>query len=119
MPLTLNLWVKPSPLFISENEEEEPVEFEWHCKSGLAENIQLVKEEFCKERGLKPFKIIITGPPASGKSHYAVKLAQHYNITHIHMKKLLDEIENWNKEREEEVMYKREFKRKKKELEYL
>ena len=33
------------------------------------------------------------------------------------MAKLLDEIENWNKEREEEVMLKREIKRKKKELE--
>ena len=32
-------------------------------------------------------------------------------------KQLLDEIENWNKEKEEEVTYKREIKRKKKELE--
>ena len=85
----LNLWLKPSSLFISANEEEEPVDFNWHCKSGLAVNIQLVKEEFCKERGLKPFKIIITGPPASGKSQYGKQMAEHYNITHIHMHKLL------------------------------
>lgn len=32
------------------------------------------------------------------------------------MKKLLEEIENWNKEKEEEVMVKRELKRKKKEI---
>lgn len=59
---------------------------------------------------MKPFKVIITGPPASGKSHYGEKIAKHYNITHIYMNKLLDEIENWNKEREEEVLYKREIK---------
>jgi hypothetical protein len=70
VPLMLDLRVKPSSLFISTNEEEEPVDFNWHCKSGLAVNIQLVKEEFCKERGLKPFKVVISGPPASGKSYY-------------------------------------------------
>jgi hypothetical protein len=70
IPLNLNLWVKPSPLFVGSTEEEE-VDFTWHCKSGLAANIQLVKEEFCKERGLKPFKIIINGPPNAGKSFFA------------------------------------------------
>jgi adenylylsulfate kinase-like enzyme len=30
-----------------------------------------VKEEFEKERGLRPIKIFITGPPCSGKSFYA------------------------------------------------
>jgi adenylate kinase family enzyme len=37
----------------------------------LAANIQLVKEEFCKERNLKPFKICIVGKPFTGKSFYA------------------------------------------------
>jgi len=41
-----------------------------HCKEGLKNNIASVKEEFQKERGLKPFKIFITGPPASGKSFF-------------------------------------------------
>lgn len=75
-------------------------------------NIQKVKEEFCKERGLKPIKIFITGPPASGKTKYAKQIAEHYNITHISMEKFLDEIVNWNKEKEEEVMKYREIKKK-------
>ena len=66
----LNLKLRPSSLFVSQNEEEDPVEFEWHCKEGLKNNISKAKEEFCKERGLKPVKICITGPPASGKSFY-------------------------------------------------
>mmetsp|Transcript_32002 Transcript_32002/g.23160 ORF Transcript_32002/g.23160 Transcript_32002/m.23160 type:complete len:191 (+) Transcript_32002:800-1372(+) len=78
--LLLNIKAKPSKLFVAEeagNEDDddqdngEGVEFDWHCKAGLANNIQLVKEEFCKERGLKPFKVLITGKPASGKSHFA------------------------------------------------
>ena len=81
--MMLNIKVKPSSLFVPDTEggedgEEEEAEadedagdFSWHCKNGLAQNIQLVKEEFCKERGLKPFKIAITGKPCSGKSYFA------------------------------------------------
>ena len=85
----LNIKAKPSRIFVpdavgaeggdadadAEAEAEEGGEdaggFQWHCKAGLAVNIQRVKEEFCKERGLKPFKIGINGKPCSGKSFYA------------------------------------------------
>ena len=76
-----------------------------------------MKEEFCKERGLKPFKVCVGGPPATGKSFYARQIAEHYNITHVHAKKMIEEIVNWNKEKEEEIFRKREIKRKKKEIE--
>ncbi len=70
----LNLRVQPSTLFVAPETTEEggaaEVDFNWHCKSGLAANIQIVKEEFCKKRGLKPVKIFITGPPGAGKSFY-------------------------------------------------
>ena len=39
----LNLKVRPSTLFVSQNEEEEPVEFDWHCKDGLKTNIAKAK----------------------------------------------------------------------------
>jgi adenylate kinase len=73
IPLMLNLLIKPSSLFVGGGGEEEggdAVDFNWHCKSGLAANIQVVKDEFCKKRGLKPVKILVTGPPGSGKSFY-------------------------------------------------
>ena len=65
-----------------------------------------MKEEFCKERGLKPFKIAITGKPCTGKSHFAAKLAEHYNVPHIHTEQVLNDIKNWNKEKEDEHMRK-------------
>ena len=116
--MLLDLKIKPSKLFVQQGgEEEEPVEFDWHCKSGLAANIQTVKNEFCKERGLKPNKILITGPPASGKSKYGKMMAEHFNVPHIHVQKLIEEIDNWNSEKEEEVNRKREEKKRKEEEE--
>ena len=75
----LNIKATPSSLFVqgaAEADAEAEAEaadgdFNWHCKNGLAKNIQLVKDEFCKERGLKPFKIGITGKPCAGKSFFS------------------------------------------------
>ena len=79
--LMLNIKVTPSNLFVQAGAdggdggdgdgEDGQGDFIWHCKSGLAANIQLVKEEFCKQRGLKPFKTFITGKPCAGKSYFA------------------------------------------------
>lgn len=113
----LNIKAKPSPIFVQESntpegEEAEAEEeggddggFKWHCKGGLAANIQQVKEEFCKERGLKPFKIAITGKPCSGKSFYAAQLAKHYGVPHIHKEQVLADIQNWNAEKEAEYKF--------------
>ena len=112
----LNIKAQPSTLFVQESKEdgeegegaEEGAEeggFNWHCKSGLAANIQRVKEEFCKERGLKPFKIGISGKPCSGKSFYAAQLAKHYGVPHIHKEQVLHDIQNWNKVKEEEYHF--------------
>ena len=90
----LNIKALPSKIFVPESaggegdgdaEEAEADEggFQWHCKAGLAANIQRVKDEFCKERGLKPFKIGVNGKPCSGKSFYAAQLATHYGVPHI------------------------------------
>ncbi len=87
------------------------LEVKWHCKSGLAANIQTLKKEFCEVRGLKPIKIFITGPPAAGKTYYGQQLAEHYNVPHVHVKKLIEEIENWNSEKEDEI-YKRRGEKK-------
>lgn len=82
--LLLDLKVTPSSLFIAQKAEGAPaedepeegegggdvLELDWHCKSGLAENIQLVKKEFEKQHKHRPVKILITGPPCSGKSFF-------------------------------------------------
>lgn len=90
--MAFHLHMKPSTLLFNDAEEADPVEFDWHCKEGLAENIKKVKDEFCKVRGLKPIRIFISGPPLSGKTFHGKKLAKHYNVPHIDLKQLIQEI---------------------------
>lgn len=56
-------------------------------------------------------KIFITGPPSSGKSFYGKQLAEHYNVPHIHVGKMLEDIAVWNQEREDAILKKRAIKR--------
>jgi len=114
----LNIKCNPSPLFATADavEGEEAAEagegdFNWHCKGGLAKNIQTVKDEFCKERGLKPFKISINGKPCAGKSFFSKQLAEHFNIPHIHKEQVMQDIQEWNAEKQREYEFKQSEKK--------
>jgi len=52
-------------------------------ESGLIENISSLIQEYKDSRGLWPIKIILHGPPASGKSILAQKLAAEYKIHNL------------------------------------
>lgn len=111
--LMMNIKAQPSSLFVGEEPGEEgeggDADFSWHCKAGLAGNIPLVKKEFCQVRGLKPFKIAVSGKPCTGKSHFSQQLAKHYNVPHIHTLQVLDEIEHWQDELESNDKKKKEI----------
>ena len=99
--LTINLKMKTSSVFkdgqlTPEQEEEENAEellnalkFNWHSEKGIIENVNNLNTEFNTFRGLNPVKIFISGPPASGKSHYAKILAKYYNIPHVKVDELI------------------------------
>lgn len=65
--------------------------FTWHCKKGIIGNMTKLNTEFNEFRGLNPVKIFITGPPASGKTFYAEKMAHYYNIPRVSVQQLSDE----------------------------
>jgi adenylate kinase len=105
----LDLDVEPSVLFVKDEpvlaEGEEPPEepedspyigIKWLCKAGLPASVDLIKKEFEVARHLRPMKVCLIGPPCVGKSFYAEQLAEHYNVPHIHMEKLLSELLNWD-----------------------
>jgi adenylate kinase len=69
------------------NEEEEKLlGFEWHCREGIWGTAKQLNEEFNVARNLIPVKIMVTGPPASGKSYYSDQITKNYDIPHITIK---------------------------------
>ena len=95
--LTLNLWLAPSKILIppkADDEDEAKMPFDYHCLTGLRTNIRKLNEEYNRENGLRPVKIFVTGPPASGKTHYGRKLAEHYNVPLIQVAEVVAAAEN-------------------------
>ena len=132
--LTLNLRMRSSDVMKDgepPEDAEDPEEaakllkFPWHWEKGIFKNALSLNVEFNESRGLRPVKILITGPPAWGKSYYAKKLAQYYNIPHITIKDALalipkmkgdigDEIRNYIEEKKDAIMEEFENKEDKK-----
>lgn len=104
--LSVNAYLKTSQVLLelpkAENEEEdqeeeeedakEKVPFEWHCKLGIAGNIAKLNQEFVEARGLVPVKVLVSGPPASGKTYFAKKLASFYNVPVIKVADVVKEL---------------------------
>ncbi|KAJ1343669.1 hypothetical protein BSLG_001744 [Batrachochytrium salamandrivorans] len=53
---------------------------EWKYESGLIDALPTLIQEFKDARGLWPLKIVMLGPPASGKSTIAQKIVEHYKL---------------------------------------
>lgn len=85
-----------------EPEEEEKLKFKWHCKEGIIGKTRLLNEEFNAARNLQPVKIMITGPPAAGKTFYSEKIHANYDIPRVHIKEIADKALKMAQTEEEE-----------------
>ncbi|TPX33306.1 adenylate kinase [Synchytrium microbalum] len=57
--------------------------FEWVSEAGLVENVHQLVDEYRDARGLHPLKVVVHGPPAAGKTSYAKKIAEQYEIHYV------------------------------------
>ncbi|EGI65491.1 Putative adenylate kinase 7 [Acromyrmex echinatior] len=73
----------------------------WYFEMPFRDIVDIVINEYKTARNLHPVKIVVLGPPASGKTRVARYLADYYGIHYIHVKtlisdtiqKLIDDIE--------------------------
>merc|ERR1719450_1118868 len=83
--MALDLWMEASPLMSSDATafaaESEPPG--WWCEKGVVANMRKIAEEFCTERKLRAMRVLVAGPPASGKSTLAQAIAEHFKIPHL------------------------------------
>eukprot|EP01135_Chromosphaera_perkinsii_P001293 Nk52_evm20s164 gene=Nk52_evmTU20s164 len=85
---TLLADIRMDPQYVKE------MHFEWKCEYGIIEMIKDVVKEYRTARNLEPFRIFMHGPPASGKTYWAEKLAKKYKLHHIKLKDVIqDEID--------------------------
>eukprot|EP00771_Trimastix_marina_P004092 gnl/Trimastix_PCT/825.p1 GENE.gnl/Trimastix_PCT/825~~gnl/Trimastix_PCT/825.p1 ORF type:complete len:1009 (+),score=386.96 gnl/Trimastix_PCT/825:46-3027(+) len=70
------------------------MELEWHCQGGLIEHLDKVVEEYKQDRGLTALKILVHGPPASGKTTLSQALAQHFKLAHVNLDATIEEYRN-------------------------
>ena len=79
----INANINIEPAYIVDNQ------FQWHWELPFRDNIYELVKEYKISRNLLPVKIIVLGPPASGKTKIAQKLSEHYGIHYIHVKDLI------------------------------
>lgn len=85
MKMLLNLKMAPSSLMMVEDFAPQSAPPGWRAKDGILSTIKETAKEFCKERLLQPMRVLIAGPPGSGKSSLARAIAAHFNIPHLEM----------------------------------
>eukprot|EP00929_Paragymnodinium_shiwhaense_P123166 TRINITY_DN9667_c0_g1_i1.p1 TRINITY_DN9667_c0_g1~~TRINITY_DN9667_c0_g1_i1.p1 ORF type:complete len:750 (+),score=273.97 TRINITY_DN9667_c0_g1_i1:181-2430(+) len=83
--MAVDLWLQPSRIMLEEGFAGDVEPAGMLYKKGLLANLQTVAEEFCKERKLRPIRVLIAGPPASGKTTLAKSVAEHFNIPHLEL----------------------------------
>jgi adenylate kinase len=107
--LSLNVKCKTSKVFDDRKEEFEEEEdfikrqFKWHCEFGIPENLDKLRKEFTTYRNLKSQKILITGPPAAGKTILAERLSKLYNLPHLKIYDLIEFGKNFQDELGEQI----------------
>ena len=112
--LSIDIKVKPSKIFNDERKDDEEDEafekrkFQWHCEFGIPENTEKLRQEFNQYRGMHNLKILITGPPGSGKSYISEKLSKFFNIPHFKINDIIEWGKTFTDELGEEIKTKLE-----------
>jgi adenylate kinase family enzyme len=53
---------------------------QWRAPGGFVASFAVAHEEFIRHRGLTPVRVLVSGGPGTGKSHYAKLIADRYRL---------------------------------------
>ena len=107
--LKIDVRMKLSNIFEEQRKSKENImdfkdrQFKWHCEFGIPENMDKLREEFNLYRNLKPIKIIVSGPPSSGKTTLCAFLTSKYKLNNYNLNQFCDWAKNLNNPLGEEV----------------
>jgi len=78
--LALNLVVEPSKVMLDEEFAAASEPPGWWCREGMLANARKIAGEFCVQRELRAVRVVVAGPPASGKSTLCKAISAHFRI---------------------------------------
>ncbi|CAE7212858.1 AK7 [Symbiodinium pilosum] len=81
--MALDLWIEPSGIALAEDFCSSLEPPGWVCKNGLLANLRTIADEFCAGKKLRSMRILIAGPPNSGKTNLAQAVAEHFKVPHL------------------------------------
>eukprot|EP00753_Platysulcus_tardus_P020095 PLAT7740.1.p1 GENE.PLAT7740.1~~PLAT7740.1.p1 ORF type:complete len:825 (-),score=545.22 PLAT7740.1:6-2480(-) len=71
---------------------QESIGGSWHAPAGLPAAARVVGDEFRAALDLRPLRLVVMGPPASGKTALAAQLARKFYLPHIKLGDVLQEL---------------------------
>eukprot|EP00439_Symbiodinium_sp_Y106_P003396 s3152_g1.t1 len=81
--MALDLWLEPSAIALAEDFCASLEPPGWICKNGLLPNLRTIADEFCNGQKLRAMRILVAGPPNSGKTNLAQAVADHFKVPHL------------------------------------
>ncbi|PRP75482.1 hypothetical protein PROFUN_10660 [Planoprotostelium fungivorum] len=81
----LNLNLRTEPVIVNE------LDIVWESENGIVEYLPTLIHQFVNTRKLTPIKIVVHGPPSSGRTFLSDLIAKEYNIEHVMYEQLLQE----------------------------
>ncbi|CAK0856825.1 unnamed protein product, partial [Prorocentrum cordatum] len=78
--LALDLVVEPSKIMLDEEFAAASDPPGWWCREGMLANARKIAGEFCVQRQLRAVRVVVAGPPASGKSTLCRAISEHFRI---------------------------------------
>eukprot|EP00759_Apiculatamorpha_spiralis_P033697 PhF_6_TR34976/c0_g1_i1/m.50796/K00939/adk, AK; adenylate kinase len=93
---------------------------DWVCKQGLVAGAPQIWKEYCKAHDLAPIRIVIGGPPLSGKSEVSKAVASYYDVPYLAIADIISNYEDAVHEKSQELdkyVYEKRKEKKSRELE--
>lgn len=70
---------------------KEEMKINWSCENGLVEGLPMVIQEYRTIRRLTPVKVIVIGPPFSGKTLLGKRISEHYKVHYLDVTEVVDD----------------------------
>lgn len=78
--MAIDLMLEPSAIMMSEEYSASCEPPGWLCKDGFLAHVRTIADEFCSAKKLRAVRILVAGPPSSGKTALAKAVAEHFKV---------------------------------------